>query len=72
MKTYIFKTQLQFAKKIQREIEMPEDATLYNLASAVIHAYAFDFDRAFGFFSKISEGWNFDTGDQYELFADLK
>ncbi len=57
MKIHIFKTNLLRDKKIIREIEIPEDTTLYELAEAIINAYDFDFDHAFGFFSKVTEGW---------------
>lgn len=72
MKTLIFKTQFSRAKKIQREIEVPEDFSLYRLAEAIVGAYGFNFDHAFGFFRKITEGWDFADTEKYELFADLK
>lgn len=71
MKTYIFKTQLLHAKRIQRKIEVPDDFSLYKLAEAIINAYGFDFDHAFGFFSTIGERY-FDSERKYELFADMK
>ena len=71
MKTLIFKTQLFDEKKTQREIEVLENFSLYNLAKAIIGAYKFDFDHAFGFFRKITEGWGFDGSEKYELFTDL-
>ena len=57
MKTYIFKIKLLDNKKIVREIEVLEDASLYKLAGAIINAYDFDFDHAFGFFSAITTDW---------------
>ena len=71
MKTLIFKTQLFGEKEIQREIEVPENFSLYNLAEAIINAYDFDFDHCFGFFRKISNGWDFEDTEKYELFTDL-
>lgn len=72
MKTYIFKTQLFRDKKISREIEIKENASLYELAEAIVGAYDFDFDHAFGFFRKVTEGWNdLEESERYELFADL-
>ena len=71
MKTHIFKTNLLKNKKIIREIEIPENVSLYKLAEAIIGAYDFDFDHAFGFFNKISESRYFDAEKKYELFADL-
>lgn len=71
MKTYIFKTYLFRDKKISRDIEIKENASLYKLAEAIINAYDFDFDHAFGFFSTISERY-FDSERKYELFADME
>lgn len=70
MKTYIFKTHLFRDKKISRDIEIKENASLYKLAEAIIGAYDFDFDHAFGFFSDIKE-YCFDSKKKYELFADM-
>ena len=72
MKTLIFKTQLFHAKKIQREIEIPADFSLYELASAIVAAYDFNFDHAFGFFRKVTAGWDFKDVEKYELFADME
>ncbi len=71
MKTYIFKTNLFRDKKIIREIEVPENMNLYKLAEAIVDAYGFNFDHAFGFFSTIGERY-FDSDKKYELFADMK
>lgn len=72
MKTYIFKTHLFRDKKISRDIEINENASLYKFAEAIVGAYDFDFDHAFGFFSKVTEGWGglADCKERYELFAD--
>ena len=71
MKTYIFKTNLFYKPKISREIETPENITLYSLAKAIVGVYDFNFDHAFGFFSKIGERY-FDSERKYELFADME
>lgn len=72
MKTYIFKTHLFREKKISRDIEIKENVNLYKLAEAIVGAYDFDFDHAFGFFRKITDGWDFVNVEKYELFADLE
>jgi len=72
MQTLIFKTQFFHAKKIQREIEVPADFSLYKLAEAITKAYDFDFDHAFGFFRNVTHNWNFRDCEKYELFADLE
>lgn len=71
MKTHIFKTHLFRDKKISRDIEIKEGASLYKMAEAIIGAYDFDFDHCFGFFSTIGERY-FDSERKYELFADLE
>ncbi len=72
MQTLIFKTQFLRDKKVQREIEVPADFSLYKLAEAIIKAYDFDFDHAFGFFRKITERWDFKDIEKYELFTDME
>ncbi len=71
MKTYIFKTYLFRDKKVIREIEIIESSNLYKLEEAIVIAYDFDFDHAFGFFSTISEQW-YKSEKKYELFADME
>lgn len=72
MKTYIFKTKLFRDEKISRDVEIKENASLYKLAEAIVGAYDFDFDHAFGFFGKITESRYFDSERKYELFADME
>ena len=43
--------------RVMREIEVRGDPTPYKLAEAIVGAYGFDFDHAFGFFSR--------TGNDY-------
>lgn len=71
MKTFIFTTSFFRKKGISRDVEILENATLYSLAEAIVRAYGFDFDHAFGFFSDIKEHC-FDSKRKYELFADMK
>jgi len=71
MKTYIFNIQFLHDKKISREIEVPENITLYKLAEVIASAYDFCFDHCFGFYSDITDRSYFDSEKQYELFADL-
>ena len=72
MKTNIFKVHLLDNPKIIREIEVPENLNLYKLAEAIIGAYDYNFDHAFGFFSTISESGYFNSEQKYELFTDLE
>ena len=71
MKTYIFKTKLLNDKEIVREIEVAENISLYKLAEAIVSAYDFYFDHAFGFYSNM-KGDYFKSKKMYELFADLE
>lgn len=71
MKTHIFKISLFCDKRIVRKIEVLENSNLYKLAKAIVTAYDFDFDHAFGFFSNISEQW-YKSERKYELFADME
>lgn len=72
MKTHIFATHLLRDKKISRDVEMKEDTSLYKLAEAIVGAYNFDFDHAFGFFSTIAESDYLRSERKYELFADME
>ena len=72
MRTYIFYTQLIRNKKVVREIEVPENVSLYRLAAAIVEAHGFDFDHCFGFYSDVTVGRYHDSKLQYEFFADLE
>ncbi len=69
--THKLRAKLFFNKKTYRDIEIKSSATLYNLASAIIDSFGFDFDHAFGFYSKCSAGSYYDSDERYELFADM-
>lgn len=76
MKTLILKTELQAnyrvpSPRVLRELAVREDASLYDLAGAIVRAYGFDFDHAFGFFSRTGENF-LQSERKYELFADMK
>ena len=67
--THIFRAQLR--PRVYREIEIESTKSLYDLAAAIVQAFDFDFDHAFGFYSKLDE-YVFDSPVRYELFADLE
>jgi hypothetical protein len=72
MRTCIFEVRLLRHKNISRTIEVPEAWSLYRLAEAVIDAFGFDFDHAFGFFDSDAEPYHlFAAGRKYELFTDM-
>ena len=56
--------------EIYRDIQLPGEATLYRLAEAIMSAFDFDFDHAFGFYSKLT-GSFLKSPRRYELFADM-
>ncbi len=67
--THIFRAQLR--PRVYRDIEIESTKSLYDLAAAIVQAFDFDFDHAFGFYSKLDE-YVFDSPVRYELFADLE
>ena len=66
--THIFRVRLW--PKVYRDIEIDSNKSLYDLAAAIVRAFGFEFDHAFGFFSKLTE-YIYDSPVCYELFADL-
>jgi hypothetical protein len=67
VETHVLRASL--SRKLYRDIEIPSTATLYRLAETVVRAFNFDFDHAFGFFSKL-KGNIYDSPTKYELFTD--
>lgn len=49
---HIFRVSLNV--RVYRDIEIPSTATLYAFAGSITKAFDFDFDHAFGFFSKLA------------------
>lgn len=76
MKTHIFtvkllENHLTRRPRVVRDIEVREDSSLYDLAEAILDAYGFDFDHAFGFFNQTGEDYS-NSDQKYELFADME
>ncbi len=69
MSTHIFRVRLR--ARVYRDIEIESTKSLYDLAAAIVRAFDFDLDHAFGFYSKLGE-YVFDSPVRYELFADLE
>ena len=65
---YVFRVLLN--RKLYREIEIAGSKTLCDLAEAIVAAYGFDFDHAFGFFSNLTRNI-YASPVKYELFADM-
>ncbi|MGQ0484895.1 MAG: IS1096 element passenger TnpR family protein [Hyphomicrobiales bacterium] len=59
-----------FEPGVFRDIEIAGSASLYKLAEAIVRAFDFDFDHAFGFYSKLTGNY-FDAPVKYELFTDM-
>ena len=66
--THVFRVVLQDEPAVLREIEVVSSRTLVDLANAIVSAFGFDFDHAFGFYSNLKGPG---SGTSYELFADM-
>lgn len=66
--TRIFRASLR--GRLYRDIELPSTRSLEDLAAAIVGAFGFDFDHAFGFYSEIKGNYH-KSPERYELFADL-
>ena len=65
--THILRASLK--PRLYRDIEIEGTASLHDLAEAITGAFGFDFDHAFGFFSRLT-GRVFESPVRYELFDD--
>src|SRR6478735_10502257 len=66
--TGIFRASLR--GRLYRDLELPSGGSLEDLAAAVVNAFGFDFDHAFGFYGSLGRRYH-DAEERYELFADL-
>ena len=64
----IFRASLE--PKLYRDFEIADTATLYDLAHVIVKCFDFDFDHAFGFYSKLT-GNILRSPVRYELFVDM-
>ena len=69
--THIVRVTLQDEPTIYREIEVESRKTLSDLAEAIVYAFGFEFDHAFGFYSKLTGRDVLRSQPKYELFADM-
>ena len=69
--THSVRAALQDEPTIYREIEVESRTTLSDLAEAIVHAFDFEFDHAFGFYSKLTGRDVMRPQPKYELFADM-
>ncbi|MER9977185.1 hypothetical protein [Mesorhizobium sp. M0085] len=67
--TLIFRASLR--ARLYRDIEVSSSSTQADLAEAIVAAFGFDMDHAYGFYSKLT-GKLFDSPKRFELFADIE
>ena len=69
--TFILRAGLDGKMSIYRDIEIEPSKSLYRLAEAIVTAFGFEFDHAFGFYSGLKSATLMSTFPRYELFADM-
>ena len=67
-KIYSFKVSID--ETTYRVIEIRDSKSLYMLAMAILTAFDFEFDHAFGFYNDMQDLYNSD--EIYELFVDIE
>jgi hypothetical protein len=68
--TLIIRAALEGDASTYRDIEIEAAKSLHRLAEAIVSAFGFDFDHAFGFYSGLTHATMM-RGRKYELFADM-
>lgn len=66
-----FRVALAGQSSIYRDVEIEASKSLYDLAQAIVGAFDFDFDHAFGFYTGLTPTRMWDALPKYELFADM-
>jgi hypothetical protein len=69
--THIFRIVLREQAAIHRDIEIGSTRSLAKLAEAIVRAFDFDFDHAFGFYAETKGRAVMRGRPAYELFADM-
>jgi hypothetical protein len=69
--TLIIRAALAGKLSIYRDIEIEASKSLYRFAEAILSAFRFNFDHAFGFYSGLKPTTMMRLSPRYELFADL-
>ena len=69
--THTFKVSLQGEPSIYREIEIISTTSLFRFAAAIVAAFGFEFDHAFGFYAKLTGRDVLQSRPRYELFHDM-
>jgi hypothetical protein len=69
--TLVIRAALERRKSIYREVEIEGSKSLYNLAEAIVAAFGFQFDHAFGFYGGLTYATMMRAIPRYELFFDM-
>lgn len=69
--TLILRVALAGKTSVYRDIEIEASKSLYRLAEAIVKAFGFDFDHAFGFYTGLTPAKMLREHPRYELFADM-
>lgn len=69
--TQILRVALWDDSSVYRDIEIDSGKSLYDLAKAIVRAFDFDFDHAFGFYSGLTDRTLLEAQPKYELFTDM-
>jgi hypothetical protein len=69
--TLVIRAALEGRRSIRRDIEIEASRSLYQLAEAIVAAFGFDFDHAFGFYSGLTPAKMMRQHPRYELFVDM-
>ncbi|MFL5088926.1 MAG: IS1096 element passenger TnpR family protein, partial [Xanthobacteraceae bacterium] len=67
--TLVFRASL--TPQVYRAFEISDTSNLYALAHAIVQCFDFNFDHAFGFYSRL-KGNIYDSPVRYELFVDMR
>lgn len=67
--THVLRASLK--PKLYRDVEIGSTASLAALAEAIVGAFEFDFDHAYGFYGKFAGNYQA-SPEKYELFADME
>jgi hypothetical protein len=66
--SHIFRATLR--PKVYRDIEIGGASSLADLARAIVDSFGFEFDHAYGFYSRLTGRYH-QSPERYELFADI-
>ena len=69
--THIFRVALRDRPSVHRDIEIDSGQSLAKLAEAIVRAFDFEFDHAFGFYPDTKSRAVMRGRPAYELFADM-